>query len=349
METKISFCTVCMNRLHHLRQTLPENIADNSSEGVEFLVLDYGSSDGLSQWVKQEMSHHIDAGRLSYYRYDAARYFDRSHSRNKLFTLASGEIICNVDADNYLGKNFYKYVQSVFENNADIFLIPDTKKRYYYIRDALGRIALKKQDFLAIRGYDERMKGYGFEDDDLYARLLRAGKSEYVIRDLQFLKTIQHTNETRVENEFLANALNSLLICYESSRRSHVILLYTDGSFNAGAIVRNPDTNPSPAVIENLEWTQGTWEPSQHDLLLHYENKGPQHLVAHRNGFLLEEKLFYKIDDPAFRGRLPYEISLMTNYSYALLNRDTEFVNIDGFGKGAVQKNFLREQINHVV
>ena len=53
---KISFATVCMNRLHHIRQTLPKNIADNSDyENVEFILLDYNSSDGLEEWVKETM------------------------------------------------------------------------------------------------------------------------------------------------------------------------------------------------------------------------------------------------------------------------------------------------------
>lgn len=331
-----------MNRLEHLRQTLPKNIEDNFSKSeVEFLVLDYGSSDGLDDWMKQAMSHHIGSGLLTYYRYDDAEYFDRSHSRNTLFTLASGDIICNVDADNYLGKNFFAYVKSVFNENDNIFLIPDTKKRYYYIRDALGRLALKKQDFLQVGGYDERMKGYGFEDDDLYARLIRAGKREFIIRDLQYLRTIQHTDQTRTENEFLAKYLHRIFIQYESPGRSSVILLYTDGSFNTGTIIPNNETNPSPAVIENLAWANGTWQQADHNLLLRFENAETVTFTVRENTLLYGEKIFYRIDNPAFLKRLPYEISLMTNYSYLLFNRNTgDAMNTAGFGKAIVRKNF---------
>ncbi|WP_158563357.1 hypothetical protein [Chitinophaga silvatica] len=45
---KISFCTVCMGRLHHLRQTLLQNIADNTTyDNLEFVILDCNSEDGI--------------------------------------------------------------------------------------------------------------------------------------------------------------------------------------------------------------------------------------------------------------------------------------------------------------
>lgn len=53
---KISFCITCMNRLEHLQATLERNIPDNLPEGqVEFVLLDYYSTDGLHEWVRQHM------------------------------------------------------------------------------------------------------------------------------------------------------------------------------------------------------------------------------------------------------------------------------------------------------
>src|SRR5688572_14300277 len=100
MNQRISFCTVCMNRMHHLMLTLPKNIQTNRHYGnLEFIVMDYNSADGLSAWIKNEMSEYLAQGLLVYYQYDEARFFDRSHSRNMMFKLATGDIVCNVDAD----------------------------------------------------------------------------------------------------------------------------------------------------------------------------------------------------------------------------------------------------------
>ena len=47
-----------MNRLSHLQETLPKNIHDNYLLGdVEFVLLDYNSSDGLESWVKNDMKN----------------------------------------------------------------------------------------------------------------------------------------------------------------------------------------------------------------------------------------------------------------------------------------------------
>ena len=41
-----------MNRLYHIRETLPRNVRDNKDYPyVEFVLLDYGSDDGLEDWV----------------------------------------------------------------------------------------------------------------------------------------------------------------------------------------------------------------------------------------------------------------------------------------------------------
>ena len=52
---KLSFCTTCMGRAHHLKQTLPRNLADSVDwsrpDAVEFVVLDYSSPDDLAEWI----------------------------------------------------------------------------------------------------------------------------------------------------------------------------------------------------------------------------------------------------------------------------------------------------------
>ena len=98
----ISICTDCMNRLSDIQHTLPANIeAEQSYPDLEFVLLDYNSSDGLGDWVRSEMMGHIESGRLVYYRTEEPQFFNFSHSRNVAMRLATGEIINNVDADNY--------------------------------------------------------------------------------------------------------------------------------------------------------------------------------------------------------------------------------------------------------
>ncbi|MFD2148711.1 glycosyltransferase family 2 protein [Mucilaginibacter antarcticus] len=66
---KISFCTTCMNRLSHLKQTLKRNILDNEDyPNLEFILLDYNSTDGLKEYVRSELHTFITSKKLVYYR-----------------------------------------------------------------------------------------------------------------------------------------------------------------------------------------------------------------------------------------------------------------------------------------
>src|ERR1700748_3109986 len=98
---KISICTVCMNRLMHLSETLPRNIRENMDyPNVEFVVLNYNSRDDMDNWIKYNMMDYIRSGILKYYKTTEPAYFDRSHSKNMALRLATGDILCMVDADN---------------------------------------------------------------------------------------------------------------------------------------------------------------------------------------------------------------------------------------------------------
>ena len=155
---KISFCTVCMNRLHHLKKTLPKNIKDNRSYGnIEFVVLNYNSKDKLDEWIKTEMSEYIANGILKYIVTREPEHFLRSHSKNIAAKYATGDIVCNVDADNYIGKGFADYIHQKFKENKNSYLAVD---RQTATMDCFGRICLLKDDFILLKGYDENMEGY---------------------------------------------------------------------------------------------------------------------------------------------------------------------------------------------
>lgn len=51
---KISFCTTCMDRLYHLKESLPINLINNSSyANIEFVVLNYNSKDEIDTWMEK--------------------------------------------------------------------------------------------------------------------------------------------------------------------------------------------------------------------------------------------------------------------------------------------------------
>jgi glycosyltransferase involved in cell wall biosynthesis len=155
-----------MNRLCDLRKTLPENLNDDYSN-VEFVLLDYGSTDGMAEWVKSEMMDPIRTGRLVYY-HTRAEFFQPNHSRNVSFRLAQKDLVVNVDADNYMGEGFLRALNNcttVGERDLLItprnFLSPDSDR--FALR---GRFALYREDIYRLGGFDEDLDG-GFSHDDV--------------------------------------------------------------------------------------------------------------------------------------------------------------------------------------
>lgn len=164
----ISLCTTCMGRMEDLARTLPRNLADNADyPHVEFVLLDYNSQDGLGNWVKKNMSAHIDSGRLVYARTTEPKWYHMAHSRNVAFKLASGDIVCNVDADNWTGPGFAAVLNRLANERPEraIFV-----KGWQLLR---GRVGVYRREWMELLGgYDEGMTGYGHDDRDLVERAL---------------------------------------------------------------------------------------------------------------------------------------------------------------------------------
>lgn len=195
-----------MGRLHHLKETLPRNLHWNKNyPNLEHVVLDYNSPDGLENWIKSNFMDFIESGRLAYYKFPEPQHFMFSHARNMLLRLASGEIICNLDADNYTGKNFAVYINEQLRNH-DFILGAKFLDNYIesvsnnvFTYGSFGRIAIHKNLMLDVNGYDEHFKHWGYEDNDLYYRLKEIGYKYSSIEE-KYLYAIAHEHNERVEN-----------------------------------------------------------------------------------------------------------------------------------------------------
>jgi len=194
---QVSFCTTCMGRLEHLKHTLPLNLIHNQQTPlVEFVLLDYSSPDELQNWVKDELKTELSTGRVVFYSAAGFQHFHHAHAKNVAHRLARGEIVCNLDADNFTGFGFAEYLMDAFSTGERIMI-----RSPRFIHGTFGRIALRKIDFEAIGGYNERMKfGWGYEDDDFIKRAAMAGIKEYLIpAESSFLTAITHKNLDRTK------------------------------------------------------------------------------------------------------------------------------------------------------
>ena len=359
MEYRISLCTVCMNRLHHLQKTLPKNIEDNLHyPGIEFVLLDYNSQDGLEDWVKSDLMSYIKAGKLVYYKTTEPDYFRMSHSKNIAHRVATGDIVCNVDADNYAGKGFAEFIRDKFQRNPNVYLVPE-ESLLNGDCGAGGRICLKKTDFINLRGYDESFDGWGYEDIDLRDRLKDQNIKEAYIDKAGLLQHIEHGNQDRVRHEKMIGQIHSF---FASRKGEQVegIFLYSDGTFDRGAILRRDalreQGNNAEGPYLDLSGTlkNGSWKASDTGILLKYEtgfaaeelpffNNNPNMLIA-RSGD--DARLFMKVTSKDQLADAVFAYNYAKNFAkfFAYRKHKERLVNPNGFGSISLRKNFGPKQ-----
>lgn len=347
---KIAFCITCMNRLKHLQQTLEKNIQDNYLKGqVEFILLDYNSQDGLQEWVFHNMQKYIEEGILVYFKTTEPTLYLRSHSRNMVFRLANSTILCNLDADNFLGKGFAGYMLESFSNNNNMFYTSDCSSR-----DVFGRICIRYEDFISVRGYNETLQCYGYEDGDIQNRLMLKGLKPMSFKNPEFYHCITHSFKERVSEEIKTKNLNEMYITYINPYTSGILLLNKDYSLEQYTLINNLQQNifveyanvydyifdERNRIIQHGNIIKGTWIENKNRILINIRNIEYQ-VQSSVLSINVENMLFYKIQDDELKAKIIVLITDAINYKEASDKiKDNSIINPKGFGKGFVYKNF---------
>jgi len=187
-----------MNRLYHLQQTLPVNLFNSEGINREFVIVDYNSHDGLKDWIKS-VKPWIEKGIVKYCYTNTPKYFNAAHAKNIAHNQATGDIVCNLDADNFIMDGFCNYLLNVFQK-------PDV---YYYSSSldsvgnhgSCGKIAILKKHFLSVNGYDESQShGWGWDDVNFRYRIKKFNNLTGVLGDIGWNWVISHDNAERIKN-----------------------------------------------------------------------------------------------------------------------------------------------------
>lgn len=369
VKKSISFCITCMNRLHHLKQTLPANIKLNEAySNLEFIVLDYNSMDGMDAWVKENMGEYISKGIVKYYRTYEPAFFNHCHAKNLALKLGTGEIVCNINADHYTAENFAGYINDVFMRHENIVLTPIPVATYHHKKgyppgDIWGKVCVKKTDFLQVGGFDERMIKFGSDDIDFVNRLEMVNIKRFLLDKPIFWHGIFHGNDERHSSRLILNKGPEIYINYKSLCVSEVIFLFNDGNFERVKFTDNRSVNCAqlttayrPEVhkfrysTENCKWVRGNWALDDSDKHIDIRiSSGPDYLLQkstlNKHDVLTDVvtgEIFYMVIDPALiqsLSKLNY-----TFYNVVLAEENLKVkqakVNPDGFGKATVFKNF---------
>jgi hypothetical protein len=180
---KVSIVTTCMGRLHHLRETMPRNWYDAMHDAeaakskqdltFEFVLVNYNSPDGMDKWVEQEYGGSngpIAGGYVVHVHEQSATEYSMTRSRNIGFKVATGDVVVQVDCDNFIKKGFVARCAEIARTTVGPVVMFRANHRLR------GRLGFRRQEFIdLLGGYDERFTGYGHDDRDLFERAKALG------------------------------------------------------------------------------------------------------------------------------------------------------------------------------
>jgi len=230
---QISFCTTCKNRFHQISKTLPANLEDNRrhKDRVEFVVVDFGSIDGLGEWLLANFRQELDDGYLRYYFTDKMVNWHASVAKNTAHYYACGEFLVNLDGDNFTGRNGGAYVINQFSKYGNKLLL----HQYNGMpgQGTFGRIGMHRQFFHIIGGYDESFEPMGCQDVDLIRRLYEFGLTYRCFTHPKYLRSIPNTKQESIK--YCGSSLPWVEMERRNERRSRANIYAGDLIVNHGS------------------------------------------------------------------------------------------------------------------
>lgn len=169
-EIKLSFCITCLNRFSQIKKTLGTNLHDNADlkDDIEFILMDFNTPN-LKNWVFENFKVELEYGYLKYFFSTELETWHCSVAKNTAHKYANGEILVNLDSDNYTGENGAKHILDIFHNSSKDVLLHQWSG--HPTDGSYGRISYKKEHFCDVGGYNQKLLPVGMDDIDIIVRI----------------------------------------------------------------------------------------------------------------------------------------------------------------------------------
>lgn len=143
MNKSVSFVTTVHNRLWQLKFTLPANIKEVRGREADIVILAFNDPT-VKPYIEDTYPEEVIEGLIKVFEYNGPEEFSCGLAKNKAHALATGEILFNLDADNFICNAFY-HLRSLKENEILKNISSDDGRE--------GRIGLYRRLYERTTGY----------------------------------------------------------------------------------------------------------------------------------------------------------------------------------------------------
>jgi glycosyltransferase involved in cell wall biosynthesis len=201
IKSGVSLVTCCMNRSENLLKALPTWL--QCPEINQIIIVDWGSKTSVRDEI---IAAGIRDSRILVARVNNQPRWILSYAFNFGFRIAGYDKILKVDSDIQISPQFFQ--QNPLRPGT--FLSGDWRTAVKGQEHINGFFYVRREDLLSIKGFNEYITTYGWDDDDIYFRLEQYGLNRVRIKP-DSVYHIQHGDEQRVgNNQAPANALEEL-------------------------------------------------------------------------------------------------------------------------------------------
>lgn len=195
----------CKGRLKFLKKCITGMCNQNTHYNYKVVVVDYGCPDRTTEYFYQNPLPNLQIIEVL----DNTEKFNISRARNIGAIHTNAKVLAFLDADNMISSNWMTdSVTPIVNGTVDAtfpFKAFKTDGAQYF---GDGMINVNREVFINLRGYDEDMIGYGWEDIDLGERLRETVKfRRYYAKEI--LTVIEHSDELRSRYYDTTDLLNN--------------------------------------------------------------------------------------------------------------------------------------------
>lgn len=202
----VSIIVPCYNQAQYLNETL-DSVMSQTYHNWECIIINDGSTDNTA-----EISN-LYCSKDPRFKYLLKQNGGVSVARNYGISQSTGTYLLPLDADDLIGPEYLYMALNVFDENSDTSLVYSKARLFGIVNEDWDLLPysyvgllksnmifcssiFKRIDFDMAGGYDEQFKN-GFEDWDLYIRLLNDRSKIHQLKDVHFYYRIKPISRSK--------------------------------------------------------------------------------------------------------------------------------------------------------